>query len=79
MKFLFDLFPVILFFVAFKLAEGNPEGAAALATGCGGSTGTGVTSATASGGVSTLGSTWGVASTTGSAGVSTTSGPTGVC
>ncbi len=33
MKFLFDLFPVILFFAAFKVAEGNPEGAAALASG----------------------------------------------
>ena len=31
MKFLFDLFPVILFFVAFKIAEGNPDAAAALA------------------------------------------------
>ncbi len=31
MKFLFDLFPVILFFIAFKLAEGNPDAAAALA------------------------------------------------
>ncbi len=32
MKFLFDLFPVILFFVAFKLAEGNSEAAAAIAS-----------------------------------------------
>ena len=31
MKFLFDLFPVILFFAAFKIAEGNPDAAAALA------------------------------------------------
>lgn len=31
MKFLFDLFPVILFFSAFKLAEGRTEAAAALA------------------------------------------------
>lgn len=30
MKFLFDLFPVILFFTAFKLAEGNPPAAAGL-------------------------------------------------
>lgn len=28
MKFLFDLFPVILFFTSFKLAEGNPQLAA---------------------------------------------------
>ncbi|MES2354321.1 MAG: septation protein A [Pseudomonadota bacterium] len=27
MKFLFDLFPVIFFFVAYKFAHGNPEGA----------------------------------------------------
>ncbi|GAB4180707.1 MAG: septation protein A [Rhodocyclaceae bacterium] len=33
MKFLFDLFPVILFFAAFKLAGNAPERAAALATG----------------------------------------------
>jgi len=33
MKFLFDLFPVILFFVAFKLAGNNPDAAAALASG----------------------------------------------
>jgi intracellular septation protein len=33
MKFLFDLFPVILFFAAFKVAEGKPESAAALASG----------------------------------------------
>jgi intracellular septation protein len=32
MKFLFDLFPVILFFAAFKLAEQNPDSAAALAS-----------------------------------------------
>lgn len=32
MKFLFDLFPVILFFAAFKLAQGNQESAAALAS-----------------------------------------------
>lgn len=31
MKLLFDLFPVILFFAAFKLAEGDPEAAIALA------------------------------------------------
>lgn len=31
MKLLFDLFPVILFFTAFKLAEGDPEAAIALA------------------------------------------------
>lgn len=33
MKFLFDLFPVILFFVAFKVAEKQPEAAASLASG----------------------------------------------
>lgn len=33
MKFLFDLFPVILFFAAFKVAEKNPESAAAIASG----------------------------------------------
>jgi len=33
MKFLFDLFPVILFFAAFKFAEGAPGRAAELATG----------------------------------------------
>lgn len=33
MKFLFDLFPVILFFAAFKLAGAAPERAAALASG----------------------------------------------
>jgi len=33
MKFLFDLFPVILFFAAFKVAESSPESAAALASG----------------------------------------------
>ncbi|MGB0126107.1 MAG: septation protein A [Rhodocyclaceae bacterium] len=32
MKFLFDLFPVILFFAAFKLAEQNPDTAAVLAS-----------------------------------------------
>jgi intracellular septation protein len=32
MKFLFDLFPVILFFVTYKLASSNAEGAASLAT-----------------------------------------------
>ena len=31
MKFLFDLFPVILFFAMFKWGEGNPEAAQALA------------------------------------------------
>ena len=30
MKFLFDLFPIILFFVAFKWGEANPEAATAL-------------------------------------------------
>lgn len=30
MKFLFDLFPVILFFVSFKVSEGNPQAAADL-------------------------------------------------
>ncbi|TCV86708.1 intracellular septation protein [Sulfurirhabdus autotrophica] len=35
MKFLFDLFPIILFFVAFKLAGSNPEHAAALAASVG--------------------------------------------
>src|SRR5690606_29832005 len=30
MKFLFDLFPVILFFAMFKWGEGNPEAALAL-------------------------------------------------
>ncbi|MGF1548042.1 MAG: septation protein A [Thiotrichales bacterium] len=33
MKFLFDLFPVILFFITFKVAERQPEAAAALASG----------------------------------------------
>jgi intracellular septation protein len=32
MKFLFDLLPIILFFVAFKVAEGRPDAAAAFAT-----------------------------------------------
>jgi intracellular septation protein len=32
MKFLFDLFPVILFFLAYKLGNGNPEAAQALAS-----------------------------------------------
>lgn len=32
MKLLFDLFPVILFFAAYKLGTANPEGAAALAS-----------------------------------------------
>ena len=32
MKLLFDLFPVILFFIAYKLGNQNPELAAALAT-----------------------------------------------
>lgn len=32
MKFLFDLFPVILFFAAFKLAEGNRDAASQLAS-----------------------------------------------
>ena len=31
MKLLFDLFPVILFFAAFKIAEGQPDAAIALA------------------------------------------------
>ena len=31
MKLLFDLFPVILFFIVFKLAGANPEAAQALA------------------------------------------------
>jgi len=31
LKLLFDLFPVILFFVSFKLASGNPEASASLA------------------------------------------------
>lgn len=35
MKFLFDLFPIILFFVAFKIAGANPEQAAALANSIG--------------------------------------------
>lgn len=35
MKFLFDLFPIILFFVAFKLTGSNPEQAAALAAAIG--------------------------------------------
>ena len=30
MKFLFDLFPVILFFASFKISEGNPQAAADL-------------------------------------------------
>lgn len=33
MKFLFDLFPVILFFAAFKLSESRPESAAEFANG----------------------------------------------
>ncbi|MGF1645190.1 MAG: septation protein A [Thiotrichales bacterium] len=33
MKFLFDLFPVILFFVTFKVAEQQPDASVALATG----------------------------------------------
>lgn len=33
MKFLFDLFPVILFFAAFKIAENRPETATDIATG----------------------------------------------
>jgi intracellular septation protein len=32
MKFLFDLFPVILFFAAFKVAEGRPEAATGIAS-----------------------------------------------
>lgn len=32
MKFLFDLFPVILFFASFKIAENQPQAAADLAT-----------------------------------------------
>jgi len=32
MKFLFDLLPIILFFAAFKVAEGNPDAAAAFAS-----------------------------------------------
>jgi intracellular septation protein len=47
MKFLFDLFPVILFFVAFKVAEKNPESAAAFASGMLGSLGGAVASAQA--------------------------------
>ncbi len=35
MKFLFDLFPIILFFVAFKLTGSNPDQAAALAASIG--------------------------------------------
>lgn len=35
MKFLFDLFPIILFFVAFKVAGANPDQAAALANSIG--------------------------------------------
>ena len=35
MKFLFDLFPIILFFVAFKIAGANPDQAAALANSIG--------------------------------------------
>lgn len=35
MKFLFDFFPIILFFVAYKVAGSNPEQAAALATSVG--------------------------------------------
>lgn len=31
MKLLFDLFPVILFFAAFKIAEDQPDAAIALA------------------------------------------------
>ncbi|EWS56114.1 MULTISPECIES: septation protein A [unclassified Methylibium] len=32
MKFLFDLLPIVLFFVAFKVAEGQPDAAAAFAS-----------------------------------------------
>lgn len=32
MKFLFDLLPIILFFIAFKFGESNPDAAAAFAT-----------------------------------------------
>ena len=35
MKFLFDLFPIILFFVAFKITGSNPEHAAAFAASIG--------------------------------------------
>ena len=35
MKFLFDLFPIILFFVAFKITGSNPDQAAALAAAIG--------------------------------------------
>lgn len=35
MKFLFDFFPIILFFVAYKVAGSNPEQAAALAASIG--------------------------------------------
>lgn len=31
MKFLFDLLPIVLFFIAFKVAEGQPDAAAAFA------------------------------------------------
>jgi intracellular septation protein len=41
MKFLFDLFPVILFFVAFKIAENRPEAATDIATGLLGGLGAG--------------------------------------
>jgi intracellular septation protein len=41
MKFLFDLFPVILFFAAFKVAEHSPAAAAALASGLLGGIGAG--------------------------------------
>lgn len=32
MKLLFDIFPIVLFFLVFKLAEGEPDAAAAFAT-----------------------------------------------
>ncbi len=32
MKLLFDIFPIVLFFLVFKLAEGQPDAAAAFAT-----------------------------------------------
>ncbi|WP_295639162.1 septation protein A [uncultured Methylibium sp.] len=32
MKFLFDLFPIVFFFIAFKVAEGQPDAAAAFAS-----------------------------------------------
>jgi intracellular septation protein len=41
MKFLFDLFPVILFFAAFKVAESRPEAATDIATGLLGGLGAG--------------------------------------